>query len=115
MSAWAPGLQVSLKPGSPDPNGVGAVRTINAPGPMPAIVEEITAFEPEARLGYRAIAGVPLKNYGGDVELRAVSGGTEITYSVFADERVPVLEQLAAKAISKTLLTALARRAKATA
>jgi uncharacterized protein YndB with AHSA1/START domain len=111
MSRWAPGLTVALRAeGATDRNGVGAVRVIDAPGPAPSIVEEIVAFEPGRRLGYRALSGVPLKNYGGEVVLRDLGGRTEITYTITADERVPFLERAAAKAISFALLTALARR-----
>ena len=116
MSRWAPGLKVALRSeGSTDRNGLGAVRVIDAPGPAPSIVEEVVAFEPGHRLGYRALSGVPLKGYGGDVQLRALGGSTEITYTITADQRVPFVERAAAKAISFVLLKALVRQVKATA
>ena len=111
MAHWAPGLRVALRTeGAPERNGVGAVREINAPGPAPAIVEEITAFEPGARLGYKALSGVPLRNYHGDVTLTADGTGTRIDYTVSADQRVPIVDQLAVAAIARTLLTTLVRR-----
>ncbi len=118
MSAWAPGLKVRLEEeGAEERNGVGAVRRIDLPGPLPAIVEEITEFEPDVRLGYRAVSGVPLRNYRGDVELKRLGSGTEIVYTVSADHRLPlpVAEQVAVKAVSLALLTALVRRVRATA
>lgn len=116
MAHWAPGLKVSLeKPGAPERNGVGAVRRIVAPGPAPAIVEEIIGFEPNRKLVYRALSGVPLKEYVGTVELAAKGSGTEIRYAVSAAQRVPLVEKAVAAAIARTLLTALVRRAKATA
>jgi hypothetical protein len=88
---------------------------IAAPGPAPSIVEEVTAFEPGRRLGYQALSGVPLRNYRGDVVLREVASGTEISYTVSADQRVPLVEQVVVKAISAALLRALVRRVRATA
>ncbi|HET7734415.1 MAG TPA: SRPBCC family protein [Nocardioidaceae bacterium] len=115
MSAWAPGLKARLtNPGTSEKNGVGAVRKIGF-GFAGPIKEEIVAFEPGKLLRYKALAGVPLKNYFGEVELTAVAGGTRIDYSVSVDERIPGLDRTMAKVISKTLLGALARRARATA
>lgn len=115
MSRWAPGLKVALRAeGTGDRNGVGAVRVIDAPGPAPSIVEEVVTFEPGHRLAYRALSGVPLKNYSGDVTLRDVGGRTEITYTITADQRVPLVERAAAKAISFVLLQALVRQARRT-
>lgn len=113
MSAWGPGLKVTMdKVGSPEPNGVGAVRRIAAPGPMPPIVEEITAFDPERYLAYRALSGVPLRGYRAEVELADLQGKTGIKYTVHADSRVPVLERAAVKALATGLLAAYVRAAK---
>jgi uncharacterized protein YndB with AHSA1/START domain len=110
MSSWAPGLRASLTTdGTPERNGVGAVRRLDAPGPMPAIVEEITGFEPQRRLAYRALAGVPLKNYAGEVVLTAQGSGTRIDYTVSADQRLPVVEQVLVRLIATGLLNALGR------
>jgi uncharacterized protein YndB with AHSA1/START domain len=113
MTSWGPGLKVTLDAeGAPDRNGLGAVRRISAPGPMPAIVEEIVAFEPDSVLGYRARSGVPFKNYGGEVVLSAVGGGTRVEYSISLDERLPLVEKAAAAIVARVLLTALVRASK---
>lgn len=113
MTSWGPGLTVTLdQEGGSDRNGVGAVRRISAPGPAPAIVEEIVAFEPGSKLGYRATAGVPFKNYSGEVILTPAGTGTRIDYSITLDERLPLVEKAAAAAVAKVLLTALVRAAK---
>lgn len=110
MSSWGPGLKATVdKPGAGDPNGVGAVRRIAAPGPMPAIVEEITRFDADSALGYKAISGVPFKGYRGLVELSPVDKGTRIDWTLSADQRVPIAEQAAIKAVSATLLRLLVR------
>lgn len=115
MSHWAPGLKATLdREGTPEPNGVGAVRRIVTPGPAPVIVEEIEAFHPGRRLGYRALSGVPFRDYAGDVELRPVGAGTEIRYTMTAEQRLPVAEKVALTAVAHTLLALLVRRVRAT-
>lgn len=113
MSSWGPGIAVSLeREGTTERNGLGAVRRITAPGPMPAIVEEVVAFEPGSRLGYRATAGVPFKNYGGEVVLTPADAGTRIDYSITFDQRIPLVEKAAAAVVARGLLTALVRASK---
>jgi hypothetical protein len=58
---------------------------------------------------------VPFRGYGGRVELRPAGRGTEIRYTLSADERVPVIERLALEGAVRTMLVMLVRRAKATA
>jgi carbon monoxide dehydrogenase subunit G len=116
MSEWAPGLKATLtRPGAPERNGLGAVRRIAGPGPVPPIVEEVVVFEPRRHLGYKALSGVPFRGYVGDVELRPAGAGTEIRYSISADQRIPLVEKAAIAVVARTLLTLLVRRAKATA
>lgn len=110
MSAWGPGITVTLtEEGAPDRNGVGAVRRIAAPGPAPAIVEEITRFEPGKALGYKALGGVPFKNYQGEVELTPEGTGTRIEWAISADQRVPLAEKAAIKTVAGVLLRLLVR------
>lgn len=113
MSSWGPGLKVTLTTeGAPDRNGVGAVRRIVAPGPAPAIVEEITAFEPGRYLAYRALSGVPLRDYRGEVELADHEGKTFVSYTVHADSRIPLVEKAAVKGLATGLLAAYVRACK---
>jgi uncharacterized protein YndB with AHSA1/START domain len=68
MPRWFPAREVIRRsPGSPDPNGVGAVRVVRASGL--AIEERVTAFEPGKRLEYVVTGGVPLRNHRGQVVL----------------------------------------------
>ena len=113
MNSWGPGIKVRLEEeGAETRNGVGAVRRISTPLPVPAIVEEITTFEPGECLGYRARAGVPLKDYSGEVRLTPHGSGTEIAYSVSAHGKLPALDRVATQAIASTLLAALVRAVK---
>ena len=113
MSSWGPGLKVTLvEEGATDRNGLGAVRRIDGPGPMPAIVEEVVVFVENSTFGYRAKAGVPFKNYGGTVRLTAAGSGTRIDYSITLDPRVPLVERGAAALVARVLLGALVRASK---
>ncbi|WP_322937441.1 SRPBCC family protein [Nocardioides bizhenqiangii] len=110
LSDWGPGISASLTtPGRAEPNGVGAVRRISTPLPAPAIVEEVTTFEPGRRLSYKALSGVPLRNYRCDVVLEEAGGGTAISYTVLADQRVPLVEKALTKVIAAGLLNGLVR------
>lgn len=113
MSNWAPGLKAKItKSGADERNGRGAVREISSPLPMPAIVEEIIEFDAPHKFAYRALAGVPLQNYRGDVELTPAGDATKISYSISADVRMPMLGQAATRAIAFTLMGALVRQVK---
>jgi uncharacterized protein YndB with AHSA1/START domain len=113
LKNWAPGLSATLtSAGISDRNGVGAVRRIKGPLPMPAIIEEVTVFEPGRRLTYKALAGVPLRNYHGDVLLEGAGGGTAISYTVRADQRLPLVDKALTKVIAAGLLNGLVRAVK---
>ena len=112
MANWVPRVARVFVDGTraTEPSGVGTVRRISPIVPVPGatIVEEITLFEAPRRLQYRSLAGVPLKDYFGDIVLTALDGGgTEITYTISATQRIPVLEQLVCKSISAVLLLCL--------
>jgi uncharacterized protein YndB with AHSA1/START domain len=117
MSNWLPGVSVQITRASTEvPNGVGTLRRFTSRLPMPAIVEEVTEFQPGSRLSYRALSGVPLKNYTGDVVLAPAADGvgTTITYTVSADQRVPLADKAMLRILGTALLAALARQAKKT-
>ena len=95
ISRWAPGLTVTMdRLGTGDPNGVGAVRRIAAPGPAPDIVEEVVAFEPPHLLGYKALSGTPFPGYAGEVRLTEAGAGTRISYTVSSTASSPLVKVL---------------------
>ncbi len=113
MASWGPGVKVELtREGSTERNGVGAVRSIKAAGPAPAIVEEITRFDADRALGYKALSGVPFRDYRGEVLLTGAGEGTRVEWTLYADQRVPLVEQAALKVVVTTLLTLFVRAAK---
>lgn len=113
MASWGPGVKVTVDDARAEaPGGVGAVRRIAAAGPAPAIVEEITAFEAPHVLGYRGLAGVPFRDYRGEVRLTEQGTGTAVEWTLSAQARVPVVEQALLRLISRTLLGLYARAAR---
>jgi uncharacterized protein YndB with AHSA1/START domain len=77
---WRTGvIDIRLKSGA----GAGAVYEQGVKGPFGRRVPadyEITAFEPDRRLGFRAIAG-PVRPEG-SYELQPIDGGTQVTLSL---------------------------------
>jgi hypothetical protein len=79
---------VLLRPGAPDPEGVGALRAFGL-GPAGGSKEEVVAFDPPRHLGYVAVSGLPVRRYRADVDLEADGGGTAVTWRGSFDELVP--------------------------
>lgn len=88
MKRWAGVREVVLrKPGSPDPNGEGAIRTVRAFGIV--LDERITAFEPCERLAYTVVEGAPLLSHRGEVVLTPDGDATRVTWRVDFEPLVP--------------------------
>ncbi|WP_370289976.1 SRPBCC family protein [Nocardioides sp.] len=110
MAGWGPGIKVTVDDTRAQaPGAVGAVRTIAAPGPAPAIVEEIVTFDAPHVLGYRGVAGVPFRDYRGEVRLTPQGSGVLVEWTLSAKPRVPVMEQAALAVVSRTLLALYSR------
>ena len=79
--------------GSPDPNGVGAIRLIRADkralGRKPKLREQVNVFEPPQRFGYTVLSGMPVKNYQATVTLTEAGESTEIVYHIEFDGKYP--------------------------
>ena len=75
------------RPGSPDPDGVGAIRRFTRHGVGSR--EEVVAWDPPTHLGYTIRSGFPVRNYRADVDLQPAGSGTSITWSVRFDARIP--------------------------
>lgn len=111
MSTWGPGVTVTIdKPGSPEPNGLGAVRRISTPGPAPAMTEEVVTFQAPNLFGYAARSGVPIPGYQGEVRLTPEGQGTRIDYTLSSTASFPPVK-LALAALSQVLLRLFARAA----
>jgi len=78
--------------GTPAPNGVGAVRRIEAVGP--AFVEEIIDYERPTRYAYTMVSGAPVRDHVGTVTLRPVGSGTEVSWHLRSQPKIPGLDWL---------------------
>jgi hypothetical protein len=111
MASWAPGMAVELeREGTPAPNGVGAVRSIRGPAVV-HIREEVTGFDPERRLSYRALSGIPLRDWAGEVELAEHAGRTTIRWTITATTALPgadVVLRVAAGVLASALVRVIA-------
>lgn len=109
MGQWGPGITVTLdKQGTPDPNGVGAIRRIASPGPGPDIVEEVVAFDAPHVFGYKALSGTPFPGYAGEVRLTPAGAGTRISYTISSTASFPLVKA-PLTVICQVLLRLLAR------
>jgi len=112
-SEWAGvGRSRLVHKGSPDPNGVGAVRALG-PGPL-AAYEEVLEFEPPVRLVYTVRrGGPPLRNHRGEVIFEDQGNGTHIIWRCRFESRIPGLGSILQRAITgvfRRALAGLARR-----
>jgi uncharacterized protein YndB with AHSA1/START domain len=112
MSQWGPGITVTLdKNGTPEPNGVGAVRRIASPGPGPDILEEVVTYEAPHLFGYKALSGTPFPGYAGEVRLTPAGAGTHISYTISTTASFPLVKAPLAL-LCRGLLGFLARASK---
>ena len=98
---------VLVRPGDPDPEGVGARRRF-ALGPGGS-TEEVVAWEPPHHLGYIVVRGLPVRRYRADVDLRPDGEGTVVTWRGSFDEIVPGTGAVL-RAILQRMTTGFARR-----
>src|SRR5258705_5938675 len=114
MSSWGAGVTVTMdRPGTADPNGVGAIRRIASPGPGPDIVEEVVTFDAPNLFGYKALSGTPFPGYSAEVRLTPAGSGTHINYTVSTTASFPLVKAPPA-VICQVLLRLLARASKKT-
>jgi hypothetical protein len=89
------------KHGAPG-TGVGGVRRfVEAPGL--SIREEILAGQPPGRHSYTILSGMPVKNHRGDVRFDHRPGGSQITWDVSFDSRIPLLGRILRRLMESTI------------
>ena len=100
--------------GTPEPNGVGAIRKLSAVGPP--MREEVTAYDAPKHFAYTMLSGLPVRNHVGDVRLESTSAGTRVTYRVTSHPTIkgagPVLGAVLKQAI-KGLVDGVAKSSEA--
>lgn len=98
MSEWMPARKVILETaGSPDRDGVGAVRAIHMFGSV--IRERITAFDVPTTLRYELLSGLPFRDYTGQITVEAHPGGSRILTEISFRPVVPGAQFIVAIAI----------------
>lgn len=97
--------------GAPDPDGVGAVRSL-----FP-VREEVVAYEPSVHYAYRMVTPSPIKDYRADVRLSLVEGGgTRIDWSARGGALIPgtgAVVGFMLRFVTRQLARSLARHAAA--
>jgi hypothetical protein len=86
MTRWAGAWSVEIERAGTDlPNGVGTIRALRSW--HGTIREEITGFDPDRRMAYRGLSGVPARDYRGVIELSGHDDSTLLSWSVGFEPR----------------------------
>ncbi len=98
---WAVRRSTLDREGVPAPNGVGAVRRLEAVGPP--IVEEIIDYERPVRYAYKMLSGAPVRDHVGTVELRKAGTGTQVSWRLRSTAKVSGLDWLLAPVLRRVI------------
>lgn len=98
---WAVRRSTLDREGVPAPNGVGAVRRIEAVGPP--IVEEIIDYQRPTRYAYKMLSGAPVRDHVGTVELREAGAGTEVSWHLRSTPKIPGLDWLLSPVLKRVI------------
>ena len=113
-STWGPWESTGRnRDGSPTADGVGAVRVLKR-GRVTSI-EEVSAFEPPFKFGYRLLSGMPVRDYEAEVTLVGEGDGTRIRWRSEFDGRWPLVGLVLRPALARFLRDVLRRLAAAAA
>ena len=106
LPGWSPLKRVDLDPpGSPNRDGLGAVRHMRGAGPT--IVEEVVAWDPPNSYAYTLRRGAPIRDHRGQVALEDDGDGIRVTWDISFRPLVPgtgwLLRAVLGRAISGML------------
>lgn len=101
---WGSAKTVTIdRPGTPPPNGLGAIRCFHA-GPV-KVREEVTGWDPPVRMTYRLNSTQLTKEYTSEMALRDDDGATVLEWSSTFVPRVPgtsaVVRRIYERAVAK--------------
>ena len=68
------------RPGTPPPNGLGAIRAVAARGLT--VREEVVGWEPARAMDYRVVSGAPFRHHRGEIRLTPDGSGTRMDYKI---------------------------------
>jgi uncharacterized protein YndB with AHSA1/START domain len=109
MPEWSPLSRVELTPGTPAPNGMGAVRRMYMLGPLPPIVEEVVAWDAASTYSYTLRAGAPIRNHLGQVTVSAHGDHSHVTWQVSFEPVIPGTGWLIKAVLDRALRSMLKR------
>jgi uncharacterized protein YndB with AHSA1/START domain len=98
---WAVRRSTLDREGVPAPNGVGAIRRIEAVGPP--IVEEIIEYQRPSRYAYKMLSGAPVRDHVGTVELREAGARTEVSWHLRSTPKIPGLDWLLSAVLKRVI------------
>ncbi len=98
---WAVHRSTLDREGTPAPNGVGAIRRIEAIGPP--IVEEIIDYQRPTRYAYKMLSGAPVRDHVGTVELHEAGSGTAVSWHLQSTPKLPGADWLLAPVLKKVI------------
>jgi hypothetical protein len=107
---WMPGVRRAdwEKRGAPGTE-VGGVRRFGAPGL--SIREEVLSGQPPGHQSYAIISGLPVKSHRGDVRIVDRPGGSQVTWDVMFESRIPLLGNLLRRMLESTIRKGASARA----
>jgi len=77
---WMKAHIVVERPGSPAPNGLGAVRAVRARGLT--VREEVIRWLPPREMDYRVISGAPFTSHLGEIRVEPDGAGARVDYRI---------------------------------
>jgi uncharacterized protein YndB with AHSA1/START domain len=98
---WAVRRSTLDREGTPAPNGVGAIRRLEAVGPP--IVEEIIDYQRPTRYAYKLLSGAPVRDHVGTVELREEGGGTAVSWHLRSTPKIAGADWLLAPVLKRVI------------
>ena len=98
---WAVRRSTLDREGTPAPNGVGAIRRLEAVGPP--IVEEIIDYERPVRYAYKMLSGAPVRDHVGTVELSEAGTGTTVRWHLRSTPKIPGLDRVLSPVLKRVI------------
>ena len=98
---WAVRRSTLDREGVPAPNGVGAVRRLEAVGPP--IVEEIIDYQRPRRYAYKMLSGPPVRDHVGTIELREAGTGTAASWHLRSTPTIPGVDWLLTPVLKRVI------------
>ena len=83
-----------LRPGQPDPNGLGCIRELSAPGIR--ITEEVTAWDEGNHYAYQLRTGAPFRKHQGDIFVEEENGRTRVRWAIRFESWIPFSNRIIA-------------------